>query len=105
MNATRLQVIGDENTVFGFALLGVNGQVVQSAEEADRALQRALDDPENAIVFLTDEWATAMRAKVDQHSATAAMPLLVAIPSGHTTVERQSLRELLQRALGIRLEG
>ena len=105
MSATDLQVIGDENAVFGFALLGVNGQVVQNVEEARHALNTALANAQTAIIFLTDEWANALRAEVDQHKATVAMPLLIEIPSSRPVAERQSLRDLLQGALGVRLEG
>ena len=42
MSDSGLYVIGDENAVFGFGLVGVEGQAAHSAEEAHRFLQRAL---------------------------------------------------------------
>ncbi|MEZ4867060.1 MAG: V-type ATP synthase subunit F [Caldilineaceae bacterium] len=105
MNDAKLFVIGDENAVFGFALFGVAGQVVQNVEEARQALNTALTDASVAMIFLTDEWAATMRAEVDRHMATVATPLLVEIPSSQPNPARQSLRDLLQGALGIRLEG
>lgn len=105
MNATKLWVIGDENAIFGFALLGIGGQVVRTVAEARQALTTALADEATAIIFLTDVWAMALREEVDRHKVTATGPLLVEIASSQPNTARVSLRALLQGALGIRLEG
>jgi vacuolar-type H+-ATPase subunit F/Vma7 len=39
MNGISLRVIGDENAVFGFALLGVPGEIVRTPAEARQALR------------------------------------------------------------------
>lgn len=105
MNDTNLLIIGDENAVFGFALLGVTGQVVHSAEEAHNALQHALNDKEIGIIFLTEAWATALQTEVAHHRATMPSPLLIEIPGSQPVPQHKSLRDLVQEALGIRLEG
>ena len=104
MSEPRLLVIGDENGVFGFALLGVEGRVVHSAEEARQALEEALASREPGIVLLTEEWAEAMRDEVDRLKATVLEPLILEIPASRPITVRRSLHELVQRALGIRLE-
>ena len=103
MNDTNLLIIGDENAVFGFALLGVTGQVVHSAEEAHDALQAALNAKEISIIFLTEAWATALQTEVAQHRATLPTPLIIEIPGSAPVAAHKSLRELVQEALGIRL--
>lgn len=105
MNSTKLFVIGDENVIFGFATLGVQGKTVRTREEARQALQTALTDQSLSIVFLSEEWATALREEVDQHKVSVASPLLVEIPGSQPQSERSPLRNLVQTALGIRLEG
>jgi V/A-type H+-transporting ATPase subunit F len=49
-----LYVIGDENTLLGFSLIGVDGQVVGSVEEARASLQRVLDDESVDMVLITE---------------------------------------------------
>jgi len=103
MNGTNLLIIGDDNAVFGFALLGVPGQVVHSAEEAHDALQSALNDKEIDIIFVTEAWAAALQTEVAQHRATMPTPLLIEIPGSEPVAQHKSLRDLVQEALGMRL--
>ncbi len=105
MNGSRLLVIGDENAVFGFALLGVEGRTVRTAEEARQALHEALARPEVAIVLLTEDWADALRDEVERLKATTLHPLIVEVPASRPGVERPTLRQLVQRALGVRIEA
>ncbi|MFN8486019.1 MAG: V-type ATP synthase subunit F [Caldilineaceae bacterium] len=104
MNAAKLFVIGDENAVFGFALLGVEGKIVHTADEAQQAFTAAMTRPELGILFLTETWASALRSTVDQWKADPLAPIVVEIPASQPTAARPSLRELVQQSLGLRLE-
>ena len=104
MNASGLFVIGDENAVFGFRLLGIEGQAVHSAAEAHAALESVLARAGLEIVFVTDEWAQALRSELDRLRATLPSPLIVEIPGSRPAGTRPSLRSLIQQALGVRLE-
>lgn len=100
----KVYVIGDENAVLGFALVGVEGQVVRTLPEARAALEAALDRRDVAIVLVTEEWADQMRAEVDELKMTILEPLILEIPSMHGGRRPSSLRALVQQALGINLE-
>ena len=56
------------------------------------------------IVFVTDEWAQALRADLDRLRTTLPSPLIVEIPGSRRLGDRPSLRALIQQALGVRLE-
>jgi vacuolar-type H+-ATPase subunit F/Vma7 len=104
MNNSGLYVIGDENAVFGFGLLGIEGQAVESRAEAHAALEEALARSEADVVFLTDEWAQALGGELDRLRATVPAPLIVEIPGSRPGAARPSLRALVQQALGVRLD-
>jgi len=53
----RYFVIGDEDAVLGFGLVGVQGQAASTPEEAQRAFGLALQDKEVGIVIITERAA------------------------------------------------
>lgn len=103
MNTAKLFVIGDENAVFGFALLGVGGQVVHTVDEAQQAFTAAMTRPEMGILFLTETWARTLGPVVEQAKVDMVTPIVVEIPASQPVAERPSLRELVQQSLGVRL--
>ena len=96
-------VIGDENTVLGFALVGVDGAVVESLEEARSTLDEALQSEGMQIVLITENWAAQMRKKVDQLKMEAVEPLVLEIPGPESAPSGPSLRELVRQAVGVGL--
>ena len=95
-------VIGDEDTVLGFSLVGVSGTVVADTDAARAAFDRAIADAEVGIVIMTERSAQLIRDRVDRYLFTEQFPLIVEIPdrSGRLP-ERPNLRELVNRAIGI----
>lgn len=100
-------VIGDENTVLGFALVGIDGTVVTTEDEARAALQDAVEggNAEAEIVLITEQWAAHMRQTVDDLKMTQMRPLVLEIPAEEGEPTGKSLRELVRAAAGIRLGG
>lgn len=98
----KFYCIGDEDTVRGFRLAGVDGRVVTAAAEADEALRRAAACPDHGIVILTQEVAAWIAGRVEFLRLTQDRPLLVEIPgSSGPAVGRKSLRQLAHAAVGV----
>ena len=98
----KYYVIGDEDTVTGFRLAGVDGTVVTSRSEAEESFEEALKDHENGIVIMPERIAELMREKVDRYVFSEQFPLIVEIPDRLGTVEgKLGLRELVNKAVGI----
>ena len=104
MNESTLFVIGDENAVLGFGLLGVDGCAVHSAGEAHQALTDARTHMRSGILFITEEWADVMRDEVDRLKAATLEPLILEIPASQSRTNSASLRTMMQNALGIHLD-
>lgn len=96
-------VIGDENTILGFALIGVEGEIVENVDEARSALEDAVVREGIQIVLITENWASKMREKVDQLKMEMAKPLVLDIPGSKPAPKGRSLRDLVEEAVGIRL--
>ncbi|MFA7567717.1 MAG: V-type ATP synthase subunit F [Alkalispirochaeta sp.] len=100
----KYYVIGDQDTVLGFAMVGVEGRTVSTAEQAGDAFQHALKQDDVGIIIITEATADLIRSVVDQYTFTADFPLIVEIPDRRGTLpDRPDLRTLVNQAIGINL--
>ena len=98
-------VIGSENCVLGLALVGVEGSVVQDAQELQGALDAALGDASIAILLISRETASLARERVDQLKVASMTPLVVEVPGQGEAVSYPPLKEFVQRVVGVALGG
>ena len=100
----KFYCIGDEDTVRGFRLAGIDGRVVSSEEEAEAALQYAVGQTGVGVVIITDAAATDIRPQVDAVRLEREQPLVVEVPGPTGPLAgRKTLRQLVQEAVGIRI--
>ncbi len=100
----RYSIIGDEETVLGFAIVGVLGKVAVNAEEAQRAFQDIVADKETSIVIVTERVADMIRPTVDRYVFRESFPLVVEIPDRHGPMpSRPSVKEMVNTAIGLKL--
>jgi len=96
-------VIGDEDTVLGFSLVGVDGQSVSKRAEALEAFDRALQNKDYGIIIITEAVSDLIRDTVDKYLFTEAFPLIVEIPSAKEGKYKKDLRALVNDAIGVSL--
>jgi V/A-type H+-transporting ATPase subunit F len=100
----KFHCIADEDTVRGFRLAGVLGEIATTAREASAAVQAATERPDCGIIILTEKIADAIRPLVEQIRFERERPLIVIVPGPEGAAhERKSLRQLVQEAVGIRV--
>lgn len=100
----KFYCIGDEDTVRGFRLAGVEGRVVSTDQEAEEALQRVAQRRDVGVVMISDVVAAGIWEQVDAMRLECEQPLLVEIPGPHGPLEgRKTLRQLVHEAVGIRI--
>ena len=96
--------IGDEDTVRGFRLAGIEGQAVANADDAAEALAGAVRRSGVGVVIITDAVAADIREQVDTVRLECEKPLLVEVPGPQGPIAgRKTLRQLVQEAVGIRI--
>lgn len=100
----KFYCIADEDTVRGFRLAGVAGEVVAAPDEAAYALDRAAHRRDIGVIIVTHEVAADARDKVDAIRMRRAEPLIVEIPGPEGPMPgRKTLRRFVQEAVGIRI--
>ena len=100
----KYSIIGDEDTVIGFGILGVPGKVATNADEAQRAFQSLLDNQDVGIIIITERVADMIRPIVNKYLFTIGFPLVVEIPDRHGTKPgRPGIKEMANAAIGIKL--
>jgi V/A-type H+-transporting ATPase subunit F len=100
----KILVIGHPEAVLGFSLVGVGGYAASTAEETGRALDSALSQEDVGIVLVTRDAASQIGPRMEQLKLRSTCPLVVEIPSPEGAAPGEaSLRELVQRAIGIRV--
>lgn len=100
----KLMVIGNQDAVRGFALAGVRGQIVTTAEELNQALDAALANEEIGIVLVTEDVANLARQRVDTLMARSTTTLVVEIPGPEgPSPDRPPLSAVIRRTIGVKI--
>jgi V/A-type H+-transporting ATPase subunit F len=100
----KYTIIGDEDAVLGFGMVGVKGSIAESPAEAEEAFKSILEDREVGIVIITERVAELIRPQVDRFIFTHTFPLIVEIPDRKGRITGKSgIREMVNEAIGIKL--
>ncbi|MEM3362096.1 MAG: V-type ATP synthase subunit F [Candidatus Anstonellaceae archaeon] len=98
----KIIVIGDELSITGFKLAGVQeGYIAESAKQAEELLNKFLSDQSIGIIIILDKLLDQVDWKIKRKIEQVAKPIVVAIPSKDGPIEEEvSLAKLIKRALG-----
>ncbi len=109
-------VIGERELVLGFALVGVDGIVASTREEALAAFARATgrgnlpsggtptDESRPRVLILTEEVYSMLEDEARDWQLGGEFPLIVEIPGLHGHLAgRKSLSDSIREAIGIRV--
>lgn len=98
----RFFCIGDVDTCSGFALAGVECAVPESADDAVTAFDRVRQDPEIAVLIITEEVASRLQERIIDHRVLGVRPMIVEIPGNLSEDFRGgSLMDSIRQAVGI----
>jgi V/A-type H+-transporting ATPase subunit F len=97
-------IVGSAPAVWGFALAGVEGRIVETAEQLEGVLDDVLARPNVGILLVTEDVAALARERMDALVTRSAVPLVVEIPGPQgPSPDRPSIQELLRHAIGVRV--
>lgn len=96
-------VLGEEEAVLGFSLIGVEGRMAVDAAQAARELRRILDSADPSLLFVTETVAGWISADI---AAAVARGAWIQVIAGRRSLEESEAKdpeaELLS-ALGVKL--
>lgn len=100
----KYAIIGDEDSVLGFGIVGVSGQVATDAEQAMDAFDSMIKDGNISIIIMTEKVANMIRSTVDKYLFTESFPLIVEIPDRHgRDPNGPGIKEMANRSIGIKI--
>ena len=98
----KFYCIGDEDTVRGFRLAGVEGRAVTGPADAAAAFAHVIAAGGTGILIITQAVAAGIRRQVDAVRSANSLPLVVEVPGPDGPMPgRKSLRQFVQEAIGI----
>jgi vacuolar-type H+-ATPase subunit F/Vma7 len=99
-------IIGDEDTVLGFAFAGAPGTAVASPDEARAAFANVCKQTAVQILIVTEAVSKMIDEQLVEHRAAAVPPYVVEVADvWGTKVEHKTLEEMIQEAVGVRLSS
>ncbi len=97
-------VIADENTMTGFKLVGLDGETVETADEAKEALVKAFSSDDIGVIIITERIAASIRDEMEEFIFGRSFPLIIEIPDRKGPLEgRVSIREMVNTAVGMKI--
>lgn len=97
-------VIGSAPAVWGFALAGVRGRIVQDVDELTAALDEVLQAEDLGVVLITEDVAAFDHDRIEHLMARGDQPLIVEIPGPEGPIPgHPSIGELMRRTIGVRV--
>jgi vacuolar-type H+-ATPase subunit F/Vma7 len=96
-------VIGDNNMITGFRLVGVEGVEVTSVDMARQALREALERSDVALILISQQFSEQMRSDIDKIRIERVTPLIIEIPGSIGPTSTLKMSELVSKTLGIKI--
>ena len=96
----KIAVMGDRDSIYGFAALGLDTYPVTDPIEAARKL-RGLAEQEYAVVYITEALAETLEAEIDRYREQM-LPATILIPgaSGNTGKGVAAVKKSVEQAVG-----
>ncbi len=96
----KVAVIGDQDSIFGFAALGLDTYPVTEKAEASRLI-KTLAEGQYAIIYITERLQAELETEIDRYN-TSYLPAIIPIPgvSGNTGKGMRSVKKSVERAVG-----
>ena len=96
----KIAVVGDYDSIYGFAALGLDTFFVSDRKEAEEKLE-ALAGGEYGIIYITEAMAAQCRQVIEKFQEQI-LPAIILIPgvSGNTGDGVQSVKNSVEQAVG-----
>ena len=96
----KIAAIGDRDSIYGFASIGVGIFPVDDSLEAVKTLRRIADSG-YAVIFITEALASQMQSELDRYK-DEPLPAIIPIPgvNGNTGIGMKQVSSFVERAVG-----
>lgn len=97
----KIAVLGERESVMGFAALGLSVFPVENADEAAETFRHITKESEYAIIYVTETYAAALEQQIAKFAASVT-PAVILIPGtgGSLGLGMSALNSAVERAVG-----
>ena len=101
----RFELISDStDALVGMRLAGIPGTMAKNEEEVKRALKKAIEDKEIAIILITEKLAEICKDLLYELKNSDIKTLIIEIPDGKsTTRKKDAITEYIRDAIGLKI--
>ncbi len=98
-------VIGDNNMVTGFRLVGIESAEAISVTDAKKFLEEALTRNDLAIIIISEEFSVDQQIHgiINDVRRSRTSPLIVEVPASNGKMSEVNLADLVSKSLGVRM--
>ena len=96
----KIAVLGDRDSIYGFAALGLDTYPVNNEEEAAGKL-KSLAEGQYAVIYITEALQAKLETEIERYR-TKKLPAVIPIPgvSGNTGMGMLSVKKSVEQAVG-----
>ena len=96
----KVAVLGDRDSIYGFAALGLETYPVEDHEDAAKKL-KTLAEGQYAVIYITEALQAELETEIDQYVSNY-LPAIIPIPgvSGNTGRGMRNVKKSVERAVG-----
>ncbi|MCR5485974.1 MAG: V-type ATP synthase subunit F [Lachnospiraceae bacterium] len=96
----KIAVMGEPDSIYGFATLGLDTFPFDSPEEAARQL-RQMAEGDYAVIYITEGLAEGLKAEIDRYREQI-LPAIILLPgvSGNTGEGISRVKKSVEQAVG-----
>ena len=96
----KIAVLGDRDSIYGFAALGLDTYPVYDPTEAIRTLRR-LAEGNYAVIYITEALAAEIDEELDRYRSQR-LPAIILIPGreGSLGIGKDNIQRAIERAVG-----
>lgn len=96
----RIAVIGDRESIYGFATLGLDVYPIGSKEEGAKTLKKLVSG-DYAVIYITEALQSQIELEIEKYRQDK-LPAIIAIPgvSGNTGKGMLNVKKLVEQAVG-----
>lgn len=96
----KIAVLGDRDSIYGFAALGLDTYPVEETGAAAKTL-KSLAEGQYAVIYITESMQAELEEEIDRY-VSRGLPAIIPIPgvSGNTGMGMRNVKKSVERAVG-----
>ena len=96
----KIAVMGDRDSIYGFAAIGLDTWPVEDVSQAAKTLHR-LAESDYAVIYITENYASLLGREI-AHYSEGALPAIIPLPgvSGNTGLGIARAKKSVEQAVG-----